>query len=862
ARVDAIASEARDKLPGYMLPAFYQPLEALPLNAHGKIDRRLLVQTSVAIDTDKTLPREECEHALAALWQQLLAVETIYLEDNFFELGGHSLLVAQLVSDIRKKFNIDLGVRDLFRVQTLAQQAALISEYIHRPASVNTPIPAAAADERRPLSFGQERLWFLNQLNGHHPVYNIFLAREVDSAVDGDALAESLQKVLNRHNILTSQVLIDGAGPHLVQLSSPLVRWEYYEDETDLHRHCVEQQTTGFDLAKELPCRLQLLRKRGSGDGRRVLLFCAHHSVFDGWSLNLLFSELEHTYREIVENRDSSPQPLAFQYSDFSRWQRERWREDSQGLDYWCKQLAGLPPLVALPTDKMRPGKSSYRGQSVPVIIAPALARALKHLAKREQATLFMTLLAGFALVLARFSGQRDVAVGTQVANRKPRECENHMGFFVNSLVLRNDLSGDPDFYELLRRTRTMVVEAFAHQDTPFEKVVEALNPARSEAYSPLFQTMLTLHTQNTMPAKASVLQPALKWRSLQFSDPALALVHSVSRLDLSLSLEEREAVIVGVVEYNSDIFIAGTARRMVEDFVRVLEQATQDPQLRVADYPALSDIDQARLQAAWMPFSRAIEVQGPGAAMDEGRVVELRSTDNWRLPAGAIGCVHLRSASDTRNLQIRARLEPDGGLRYCGEDSDWVSVQQVPLYLPELEAKVRQATGIDDIVVSPRPGGPQPVQLELLQTAPVPACTDNNALGWPEEYYIACRQSLLPHEMPSYFTVWSDDHSDSLAVIAGLLDCDREVAGTYGPSGETEILLAQIWHSLLPNLDQGDSLSRIDDFFAVGGYSLLTVKLAAEIESTWQVSLAIVEIFSHPNIAAMGRLIDNLRQR
>nr|WP_307729680.1 non-ribosomal peptide synthetase [Massilia sp. CFBP 13721] len=584
-------------LPHYMVPSGFQFLDAFPLTATGKIDRRAL-PVREAPGTLHEEPESEYERLLAALWCDLLKCADVGRHQNFFDLGGHSLLVTQLISRIRERFQVELPLVSIFEHQTLEQQARLIAATKAGGAGVHAAIPRLGTAARAlplPLSFSQQRLWFLDKLAGANPSYNIPLALRLSGKLDIAALERSLNLVIERHEALRTRFVdSEGAAAQLVRPHRHVaLALELAPDEAALQRAAHEERMHCFDLRGDSLLRVRLLRCGGNG-GEHLLLLTIHHIVADGWSLGILFRELVALYRaELAGERAALPE-LQVQYADFAVWQKA-WLEDGvldRQLDYWRGQLDGLPPVLELPTDRPRPAEQRFHGAGAAFTFSPQLLAGLKEVCRSQGVTLYMVLLAAYALLLRRYSGQEDIAIGTPIANRTSGDAERLIGFFANTLVTRHDLSGAPTFAELLGRTRRMALDAYANQDLPFERLVDALNPERSMRYSPLFQVMFVL--QNAPLHVERVEGLAIAPLALPEAE------EGISRFDLNLAMGEVGGALSGRMEYNTDLFDRATIERFLGHYERLLQEIVARPDAAIADYALLGEAERQQLLTGW----------------------------------------------------------------------------------------------------------------------------------------------------------------------------------------------------------------------------------------------------------------------
>ncbi|HVH11654.1 MAG TPA: condensation domain-containing protein, partial [Longimicrobium sp.] len=500
---DALRAHLRQRLPEYMVPSAFVPLDALPLSPNGKLARRALPAPAFdAAGEAYVAPRTAAEEVLAGIWAEVLRVERVGIRDRFFELGGHSLLATRVVARVREVFGIELPLRAVFEGPTVAELAERVEEI--RRAGV-PPLPAIVPVDRSgplPLSFGQERLWFVDRLEGGSAFYHITSAHRLTGPLDAEALRRAFAIVVDRHESLrTSFREVDGGT---VQVVAPFAGYDLPVDDLSaldavargalVLRAAADEAQRPFDLTAGPLFRARLLRL---SDDEHVLLTCLHHIVSDGWSMDVLFQELTVLCAAEVDGTPSPLPPLPVQYADFAAWQRAQLRGETldRHLAWWRDQLAGAPALLELPTDRPRPAVQTYGGAREPVRLPDALVRRLEALGRREGATLYMVLLGAFQVLLGRYAGTEDVVVGSPVAGRTRAEVEGLIGFFVNTLMMRTDLGGDPPFREVLHRVRDTTLGAYEHDDVPFEKLVAELQPERSMSHAPLAQVMFTLRT-------------------------------------------------------------------------------------------------------------------------------------------------------------------------------------------------------------------------------------------------------------------------------------------------------------------------------------------------------------------------------
>ncbi|WP_422824083.1 amino acid adenylation domain-containing protein [Xenorhabdus entomophaga] len=583
----------------YMLPSAFVTLNAFPLTPNGKLDRQALPmpdQTAL-VTRNYEAPIGDMEIELAEIWQALLKLERVGRHDHFFELGGHSLLAIQLAARIRQKLTRELHLQQLFSHPVLSDLATLLTD---TPVTTQIVIPAADRCQPLPLSFSQQRLWFLTRLNTKtNLAYHIPIVLHLSGHLDHTAVTAALDHLVSRHESLRTRfVLIDEQPYQHIDSADTGFSLTYQDlrrlDETSrltCINELVELETqTPFDFANEPMVRGQLLQL---SDEEHVLIIIQHHIITDGWSTGILFRELGALYRSASgENGDPLPH-LPLQYADYAVWQQKRLQGEvlTAQRDFWQKQLQNAPTLLALPIDHPRPPEQSYKGNHVPVHLNADLLSALKALGQRQDTTLFMTLFAAWSIVLARLSGQDDIVIGTPVANRSLSDLEGLIGFFVNTLPLRVELEQCNSVANLLAHVRERALAAYAHQDLPFEQLVETLQPERSLSYNPIFQVMLALNNISTLN-NTSTQFLELPGLSVSLMEPP----HHSAYFDLTLSLTETQDDISGYLEYASSLFERKTIERMVNYFTNVLTAMTSDETQAIAHLPILSVAERQQL--------------------------------------------------------------------------------------------------------------------------------------------------------------------------------------------------------------------------------------------------------------------------
>ncbi|PZN86962.1 MAG: non-ribosomal peptide synthetase, partial [Candidatus Methylumidiphilus alinenensis] len=622
-------------LPDYMVPSVFVPLESMPLTPHGKIDRKALPAPKFAATAGLNLPATPTEDLLAALWTGVLKRESIGRQDNFFELGGHSLLATKLVARIREAFQVELPIRAVFEHPRLSELAAAIDAAtgaVRLP-----PIERQAADAPKVLSFAQQRLWFLDQFEGQaSATYNMPMALRLTGTLGVGALRHSLHWLLERHESLRYCFPAQDGQATVRILAMEALEALHIHDLRQLDdfcaclppfaKACPEFAEWGgqggfaaetFMIAEGTPPLTPLLQRgelvqalatahavapfdlaRGPlfkadllllDDNQSVLLLNMHHIASDGWSMGVFIRDWQHAYTAFAQGGQPDLPPLVIQYSDYAFWQRQ-WLQGEvlrQQEDYWHRQLAGHPELLELPTDKPRPSRQSFQGSEYCRSLSPDLSRAVAVFSLQQGATVFMTLLTAFFVLLSRYSRQEDICVGCGIANRTSLQSKDLIGFFVNTLVMRSQVGPQQSFIDLLQATRHTCLDAYAHQDIPFEMLVEQLQPTRSLSHSPLFQVAFVVQNNESS-------RPVLPGLELDFFD----LDYPIAKFDLTLFVQEWDGQLHCRWEYATDLFVRETIVRMAEHFDILLAAAIGDPAQPISQLPLLTEAETQQLQA------------------------------------------------------------------------------------------------------------------------------------------------------------------------------------------------------------------------------------------------------------------------
>ena len=581
--INELRAHLRRKLPDYMIPSTFVFLDTFPLTASRKINRLALPRPNraeLAGGRDLIAPRTPTEEILAAIWAELLDVPNVGVLDDFFALGGHSLMLVRVASRIRESFQVDLPLRSLFEVPTLAALAESIDVARRTAAGLeDVPLMVGARNSEQPLSFSQERLWVFEQLESNTGAYNIPRVLRLKGPLDTTALNRSVNSIIERHEVLRTSFLNVNGKPALstaksLTLSIPLIDLRSIPtEERDVRiRDLAARETQQpFDLTRSPLLRLTLFRL---AEHEHILVLTMHHLISDAWSIRLFMRELAACYNAFTAGMNPSLSALPVQYADFAAWQRKVLSGAvlENQLVYWRHKLDGAPPVIDLPIDRPRPANRSFNGARRAFIIKKEIVDKLRIFARSERATLFMTLLAAFQSLLSCLTDEKDIVVGSPVAGRNRPECEDLIGYFINTLVLRVDFSGDPTFVEILGRVRETALGALANQDVPFEKLVEDLNPIRAVGYNPLFQVWF-------------VLQDALLERQELngLTVESLECNSVTTRHDLQLSLWETANGLNGAFTYTTALFEAETIVSIVEQFKALLAVISEQPEIRLS---------------------------------------------------------------------------------------------------------------------------------------------------------------------------------------------------------------------------------------------------------------------------------------
>ena len=566
-------------LPEYMIPQVFVRLEQIPLTPNGKVDRRALPVPEISVEREAiAAAATPVEEVLVGIWSEVLGV-AVGVEDDFFELGGHSLLATQVVSRARGAFGVEIALQELFESPTVKGLATVVERELARGETM--PAPPLRRVERAgelPLSFAQQRLWFIDQLEPDGALYNSPFAATLLGQLNVDAFEQTLNEILRRHEILrTTFEFVDGQPVQVVhpaeRLELPVIDLSYVSAERreeEAMRFARDEAVQPFDLSQGPLLRVKLLRL---DENKHIVLLTMHHIVTDEWSMGVFVNEVATLYTAFARSEPSPLPELPIQYADFAVWQREWLRGEvlDEKLAYWRKELSGIPPLLRLPTDHPRPAVQTFRGSTFTFALPDSLKEGLTKLSRQESCTLFMTLLAAFKVLLYRYTQQSDIVIGTAIANRNRSETEALIGFFVNTLVLRTNLTGNPRFRELLHRVREATLRAYAHQDVPFEKIVEEVAPERHTNYTPVIQVAFGMRNA-PMP---ELELPALTLQTIDLDNHG-------GRFDLTLWMFEKDGSLQGKWYYNSDLFELATIQRIQSHFQTLVQSIVSYPEERL----------------------------------------------------------------------------------------------------------------------------------------------------------------------------------------------------------------------------------------------------------------------------------------
>ena len=588
----------QNKLPDYMLPAAFVFLQSLPLTPNGKVDRRNLPApdaSPVVLKSIADMPRTPIEESLVDIWTQVMGCDLVGIHANFFELGGHSLMATQVISRVRQVFKIDLPLRSLFESPTVADLAEKINTTLQGERLPQPPLLPIDRDQPLPLSFSQERMWFIHQLQPDSSAYNIGALTRLTGPLDLAALEDSFKEITKRHEVLrTTFTIVDGQPVQVISTEYDLPvnvvdlqDWSEDEREKEALESISKDAKQPFDLQNGPLIRLTLYRLAVE---HHFFFVCMHHIISDAWSIGILSRELMAHYNGFVTGQQVNLPKPEIQYADFAAWQRKQMTVKALAgqIAYWRNQLEGVA-VIDLPTDRPRPAIQSYQGVLRTVNLPKPLVEGIRKLNQNKGVTLFMTTLAAFQILIQRYTGQNDVAIGVPTANRHQLAIENLIGTFINMLVLRTDLSGDPTFIEVLDRVRNNALEAFAHQDLSFAQLVAELQPERDTSHSPLFQIMFNVINVPTPPLNLENLNVTYE-----------EVDRGGAQFDLSCTVIDLLDTPRVNYSYNTDLFDADTVDRFIQHYIFLMESVVFQPELHISEIPIVTGAERRQLLQEW----------------------------------------------------------------------------------------------------------------------------------------------------------------------------------------------------------------------------------------------------------------------
>ncbi|HDR5278500.1 TPA: amino acid adenylation domain-containing protein, partial [Bacillus thuringiensis] len=589
-------------LPNYMVPAHFIKIESLPLTVNGKVDKDALPAWASIIQTNEgyIAPRNRVEQKMVEIWSEVLGIDSsaIGINDNFFELGGHSLLATKITSRLGVDFSILVQIRDIFEYPTIKHFSKRLTFLLGKTGEIDvfTPLQSVKREQYEPLSFAQQRLWIMDKIVTNSALYNVPIAWRLKGKWNIDMLKKGYNAIIHRHEILRTVFHeVDGKPVQIVQqdITVPLsvidLRYLSPEDKTSKIENISKiEAKKPFDLSQGPLLRTHLIIM----DNKELVLLCTiHHIIFDRWSLDTFINEWMSFYQAFLENETEKIPPLPVQYIDFTKWQKSWLTEDiiQKQIAYWGKELRGLLPILELPLDYPRPIIQSYNGDTYQIVIPNKLLEKIKVFNSKEGVTLFATLLASYQGFLSRYTNQKDILVGSPIANRNYPGVEDLIGFFANTVVYRADCSNNITFKELVQQIKKKMLDAQENQDVPFEKVIEAIQPERDMSYSPLFQTMFVFHNQlKELP------------KLLDHSVEKIPRHMNGAKFDITIAMEEIPTGLQVDFEYNTDLFKVSTIKRMAQSFEIWLDEILQFPEEPIENLRILTKNEEKQLLHEW----------------------------------------------------------------------------------------------------------------------------------------------------------------------------------------------------------------------------------------------------------------------
>ncbi|WP_319451819.1 MULTISPECIES: non-ribosomal peptide synthetase [unclassified Mycobacterium] len=853
--LDRIRARVAAALPEYMIPSAYVALDEIPITTHGKIDRRALPEPELKSASEFREPATETERQLAELFAELLDRPEVGADDSFFELGGHSLLATKLVAAVRSRCGVDIGVQDIFELATVSDLAARVDELAASGATSARPgIVPVSHEGPLQMSAAQLRQWFQFRIDGPAPVNNIPFAARLTGPTDVDAFVGAINDVVARHEILrTTYTEIDGAPYQLVNPAAPLVVRrargdgdEWLQSELDAERrYC-------FDLERDWPIRAAVL----STPEHQVLSLVVHHIAADHWSAGVLFTDVLSAYHARRAGRSGALPPLEVQYADFADWQAKLLSDEGDALvaqrDYWKRQLAGLPEENGLRPDFPRPPVPTGEGAALDFTIAGPTRAKLVELTRELGVTEFMLLQAAVAVALHQAGEGTDIPLGTPVAGRTLPELDQLIGFLINIVVLRNDLSGNPTLREVLRRSREMALEAYAHQDLPFDRVVDAVSPVRSLSRNPLFGVVV--HVREELPADQVIDSGPEGDTRFTALEPTFDVAHA----DLSLNFfagngSGEDGGYQGSIIYRTELYERATAQRLVSWLHRVVDAFAANADQTLRDIAVIEPDERSKLVEQW---SRTA-VPPAGLPQTQGATA-VYVLDEWLEPTaiGVIGDVYyaggaVDGAQRAANTASATRFVPnpfsdsaaaDAWLYRTGDRARWTDDGRLDVVESgdhRLQAALEAVDGVAAAATRNWAGRGS----TILAGYVVPDRAVDHAEAFVERVRAALPADVAPAAISIVATLDRSEFTRPTVQVSG----PNEPART-----DTERALALLLTDLLSVPEVG----RNDEFFTLGGDSILAVQLAARARDTG-LALTARMVFEHPVIAELATAID-----
>ncbi|WP_424533408.1 amino acid adenylation domain-containing protein [Sphaerisporangium viridialbum] len=812
-------------LPPYMIPTGFMTLSALPLTPNGKTDHKALPAPATMHDTTRAQPRTATEQLIAGIWRDVLGTTDPGVHDNFFDLGGHSLLAFKVIARLRRELDVEVPLRALFQAPTIAGLSALLPGMRAAGQEESRPVPRDRS-KPVPLSSAQRGLWFLDQLEPGRSDYIVPIALHLTGTIDMAALQEALTQLVARHEALRTRFAADDTGQpyQIIDPPAPIVVTVTDltgHDQTSVTTQVNAVAATPFDLTTDPMIRTTLLR---TAPDQAILVICLHHIIFDGWSEAILARELHHLYAAAIGHTPAALPATPIQYADYATWQHQQLTTDRQQtqLDYWRTQLAGLQPLN-LPTDRPRRPARSGHGDAVTFTIPTRTVTALRRIATQAQASLFMTLLAGFQTMLSRYTGQNDIAVGTPTAGRTHTETENLIGLFVNSLVLRTDLTGDPTFTELLHQVKNTALAAYDHQDLPFERIVEELAPQRDLTRNPLFQTMLVLQTTTETQT----------WNLPGIEVHPTPITGGLAKFDLNLTLHETDHGLTAHIDYPTDLYDRTTIERMAGHYTTLLQRLTDHPTTPLSQISMLTDAEHDALAAWGATATIPAEVCG---VPDPSAVVRVVDRHERPVPVGVPGELLLGGENPYRTGDL-VSWSPSGELRFLGRGEDQVIVRGDRVALGEIGTALAAHDAVADAAAAVRDG-------ELVGYV-VPA---GPAPPEARELRQFLSERLPAFKVPSAYVVLPRLPRTAAGTVDRQALPAPDARPGPAPHSAAEKVIAGIWREVLGVAHVGVT----DNFFALGGDSIISLQVIARAKK-FGIQLTPRMFFQHQTVAAIA---------